>query len=114
MLYVQGTLQKFRQPPPPLLQGAQEGRGVAGLVAWVGVCWFGAVRQFFCEGLPPPRVVCVQGSLQLFCQGSPPLLQGVQEGGAVMGMLARVGAHQVPLMARVGARGIGAVRRPIC
>ena len=56
---------------------------------------------------------CLVVPLQKFRQGSPPLLRGMQEGGALLGLLARVGAHQVHLMARVGARGVGAVRRPI-
>ena len=56
---------------------------------------------------------CLVVPLQKIRQGSPPLLRGVQEGGALLGLLARVGAHQVPLVARVGARGIQAVRRPI-
>ena len=41
------------------------------------------------------------------------MLRGVQVGGALGGLLARVGAHHVRLVARVGARRIWAVRRPI-
>ena len=56
---------------------------------------------------------CLVVPLQKFRQGFTPLMRSVQEGGALLGLLARVGAHQVHLMARVGARGVGAVRRPI-
>ena len=56
---------------------------------------------------------CVVVPLRKIFQGSPVLLQGVQEGGALLGLLARVGAHQVHLMARVGDREVGAVRCPM-
>ena len=56
---------------------------------------------------------CLVVSLKKIRHPPPPLLRGVQDRGALLGLLARVGAHQVPLVARVGARGIRAVRRPI-
>ena len=56
---------------------------------------------------------CLVVPLQKIRQGYPPLLRGVQEGGALLGLLARVGAHQVHLMSRVGARRVRAVRHPI-
>ena len=56
---------------------------------------------------------CLVVPLQNFRQGFPPLLRGVQEGRALLGLVARVGAHQVHLMAQVGACRVGAVRRPI-
>ena len=40
----------------------------------------------------PPRIFCVQEALQNIFQGFTPLLQGLQEGGALAGMVARVGA----------------------
>ena len=57
---------------------------------------------------------CLVVPLQKIRQGSPPLLRDVQDRRALLGLLARVGAHQVHLMALVGACGVGAVRLPIC
>ena len=44
------------------------------------------------QGVLPPDDEC-PGGTENICQGSPPLLQGVQEGGLV-GLVARVGAHR--------------------
>ena len=45
---------------------------------------------------PTPRIVLVWGGTRKICQGSPPLLRGLQDGGALLGLLARVGDHHVP------------------
>ena len=93
--------------------------GVPPYAAWRAYVGGGLVRLVARLGAPCSDLVarmstrCLLEPLRKIRQGSPPLLRGVQEGGALMGLLARVGAHQVPLVAWVGARGIGAVRRPI-
>ena len=94
---VWGSLQMFCQECPPLLQGVQERGGLAGLVAQVGAFWVRAEWQNIFEGIPT-QIVFVRGGLQMFFQGHPPLLQGVQEVGTLVSMVDRVGDWLVGLV----------------
>ena len=69
MLYVQGTLQKFRQGYPPLMRGVHEGGSQAWMGAWVGAL-YSVVQQDFVQGYPP-RMLCVQGILKCYIQTPP-------------------------------------------
>ena len=52
------------------------------------------------DGVPPnslevpPRIVIIRGALKTFFQGSPPLLRSMHLGEALVGLVARVGAHR--------------------
>ena len=118
---VWGDLQMFFQGFPLLLRGMQERGGLTSLVARAGACWVGAECRTVFEGFLP-WIVCVQGALQFFCQGFPPLLRGMREVRTQVGLVARMGTRLVEsggevalshLVARSPPRGRG-VRQNFC
>ena len=63
-------------------------------------------------GVPPPDCE-YPGAPAKILLGVPPSAGNDACGGGLVGLVARVGAHRVKLMARVGARCVGAVCPPI-
>ena len=114
-------------PRLPVVVGEGVGRPVAtaagglGLVASPAPVGVGAptgplqaLNAAVARGLPPPRIVLVRQGPRKFCQGYPPLLRGVQLGGAMGGLVAQVGAPWIDMLARMGACCVVVPLRKFC